>query len=1264
MDAAYTTLKKTALFLTVALLLAAPFSAQAQPAFTFPGPNGSNATVTANQGAEVPVGSTGAPITFTATQVAAASGVVDPGLSITPNSATTPVTLTINTSNVPATVTSGTHTILITLQATSPSGVTDGTITVTWNANGNSGGGGGNTGSGLTINVPGNPITLTSSGGSIGYNTFTLTNSTSQTITYGITTTYTPNTDPTWLLIPGGTVGAGQTATVTVQGNPANLTNGTHTATFSIQYSPATNNGVGTIVNIPVSFAVNSNTSGNGSLTANPNAVSWNYSTTSGASLGTQIPNQNVTIASSTGASTYSFVVNPTGSNGYLLVANGQINASGIAIGTPLQLTPLSNISSLSTGTYQETISVTDSNQNTTLITVNISVNGAQNTGITLSPAPISLSAALGQNAQATVTLTSDTSGTVNLTVTGSGLTLANSSNTQSISVTAGSPTTFIVYGTAGSLAANTYIGSVTATEGTVTQTDQVNFVVGGSSGGNTSGVVAPTSLQFVFEQGQVASGTSTSLLTQNITDSVAGSFTTQVTSGSNFLTVTPSGTGPGLISVSISNVTGMAAGTYTGAFTVTTPQGSQNVSVNLLIAPNTSPVIFANPPTLNISYVGGSSSPQYTVNVLSSDGTAIPYTASSSQSWLTIQQYGSATGSSFLQLTVNGSSLSNGLNVANITITSAAADTSLVVPVAVSVSGSTNTGGGSLTLGTSSLTFSAAVNGSAPGAQTLSITAPVNTNYTATTSTSSGGSWLSISPSGSLSTGSTSSLSVTVNQSGLAAGTYQGNINLATSAGTQTVPVTLVVSGATTGNVTVSPTALTFNYQSGGTLPGAQGVNVTNASGSGASLSYSVGVTTQTGGSWLSAAPQTGVTGQAFSVSVSPTGLAAGTYTGSVTVTPNGGTAVTIPVTLVVQGLPTVSASPATLSLPYQAGSTNTPTATIQVSGSAANLSFTANASSTGGWLAVSPTSGTTGTNGATLTVSVNPAGLNPGTYTGTVVVSGTSGATGSSTTTITLTVSAPLPTITAVQNAASGAGGPVSPGEIVSIFAPAANPIGPGTPVGLTLDANGNVSTTLGGVQVLFNGTPAPLTYVSSTQINAVVPYNVAGLSLPYVQVKYLNQSSNAFNLTATSTAPGIFTQNGSGTGPGAILNQDGSTNGSSGATKPAPKGSVVAVYMTGEGATSPTGITGKVNCPTGQACTVQQLPVPLLPVSVTLIDSTGARYPANFIFAGEAPGFVSGLMQVNVVIPTTVPSGTLQMVIAVGNNTSQSGVTVAVQ
>ena len=98
----------------------------------------------------------------------------------------------------------------------------------------------------------------------------------------------------------------------------------------------------------------------------------------------------------------------------------------------------------------------------------------------------------------------------------------------------------------------------------------------------------------------------------------------------------------------------------------------------------------------------------------------------------------------------------------------------------------------------------------------------------------------------------------------------------------------------------------------------------------------------------------------------------------------------------------------------------------------------------------------------------------LVPGPYTGTITVAGTSPATGTTIVNVTLNVTAPLPTITGVTNAASGASGAISPGEIVSIYAPTANPIGPTPLVQLNSTTCPSpctqVPATMGGVTVTF--------------------------------------------------------------------------------------------------------------------------------------------------------------------------------------------------
>ena len=311
----------------------------------------------------------------------------------------------------------------------------------------------------------------------------------------------------------------------------------------------------------------------------------------------------------------------------------------------------------------------------------------------------------------------------------------------------------------------------------------------------------------------------------------------------------------------------------------------------------------------------------------------------------------------------------------------------------------------------------------------------------------------------------------------------------------------------------------------------------------------------------------------------------------------------VDIPVTLTITAPPTVSASPTSLTFNYRAGDSAPASQPLTITGGGASLAYTVTASSTGNWLVVSAASGTTP---GSVNVSVNPASLSAGIYNGTVTVAGTGGAAGSTAVSVTLNVTAPLPTITKVTNAASYATGSIAPGEIITLFASdPAHPIGPATPVGLTLDSTGAVSTTIGGVQVLINGFACPMIYASASQVSAVVPYQLKLYTSATVLVKYLNQTSNGVSVNVATTAPGVFTANSSGTGPGAILNSNLSVNSPS---NPATRGDVVVVYLTGEGETSPAGVTGKV---TTTAAPPQPLtPAPLLPISVT-VGGQGAQY-----------------------------------------------------
>jgi uncharacterized protein (TIGR03437 family) len=113
--------------------------------------------------------------------------------------------------------------------------------------------------------------------------------------------------------------------------------------------------------------------------------------------------------------------------------------------------------------------------------------------------------------------------------------------------------------------------------------------------------------------------------------------------------------------------------------------------------------------------------------------------------------------------------------------------------------------------------------------------------------------------------------------------------------------------------------------------------------------------------------------------------------------------------------------------------------------------------------------------------------------------------------------------------------------------------------------------------------------------------------------------------------------------------VINQDGVTVNSD--QNPAARGSIITIYATGEGQTTPGGVDGLISA--------AAFPSPAQPVSVT-IDG----HPAVVKYAGAAPGQVAGLLQVNVEVPAQASMGDVAITIQVGTASSQPGMTIAVK
>lgn len=241
--------------------------------------------------------------------------------------------------------------------------------------------------------------------------------------------------------------------------------------------------------------------------------------------------------------------------------------------------------------------------------------------------------------------------------------------------------------------------------------------------------------------------------------------------------------------------------------------------------------------------------------------------------------------------------------------------------------------------------------------------------------------------------------------------------------------------------------------------------------------------------------------------------------------------------------------------------------------------------------------------------------------------------------------TLAVPPPVIASVTNGASYAA-TISPGAIVAIFG---QNLGPATLAGGTVSSSGMVQTSAGGTRVLFDGTPAPVLYTRADQVGAVVPYVSALKPTTHVQVEYLGSRSEAVEIPVSAVGPAIFSAGASGAGQAAVINQDGSFNS---VAHPAPRGSIVTIFCTGEGQTSPPGVDGKI--------ADQILPTPLAPVSAQI-----GNIPVNPAYAGAAGAAVAGALQVNIKIPESViPGNNVPVQIQIGTANSQPNVTIAVK
>ncbi len=229
-------------------------------------------------------------------------------------------------------------------------------------------------------------------------------------------------------------------------------------------------------------------------------------------------------------------------------------------------------------------------------------------------------------------------------------------------------------------------------------------------------------------------------------------------------------------------------------------------------------------------------------------------------------------------------------------------------------------------------------------------------------------------------------------------------------------------------------------------------------------------------------------------------------------------------------------------------------------------------------------------------------------------------------------------------VTNAASFRSGGVAPGELLAIFG---RGIGPATLQEARLTPSGTFPDEIGGARVWIDGRPAPLLYVSASQVGIAVPLAVANAASMQLEIEMGGSRTPPIVVPVQPTAPGLFTANRAGSGNAAALNQDGSVNSPG---NPAARGSIVVLYGTGGGLTNPAASDGAVTANPQR-----------LAASVRVRIGNEVVEPE---YAGSAPGLIAGAVQINVRVPASTPAGAVAVTWIAGGVESPAGVTIAVR
>lgn len=1088
-----------------------------------------------------------------------------------------------------------------------------------------------------------------------------------------------------WVQIQGSNSGAGFVNTpasggvnLSLQVNATNLAQGTQqagTVTFTMPSAPS----------VRAILTVNVTVTGTSLLSSSPASLSF---TALAGAPEASITAQALTISSSGEQLSYS-VTATTADGVFWLVPFNSTGTTGSASTDTISVGV--NPASLSAGTYQGSITVQST---TTSDSVVIGVTLTITANSTLTVTPSALSPFLYQIG--TTPVSGQLTQTIQVSSTNNGSLQFNVTMSPQVSWLVISPISSATgsTGQAVPITLNVNVQGLSAAKYTTTLTV--------AAIGSSSSVQVPVELV-------VSTNPLLSLSTNNLTFSSSFDATTQptpqtvqvtavgnsstsvgytVSSDSTWLSATTASYNtPSTLTVDV-NPSTLAVGPYTGHLTVTPNNSDANLyylTITVTLTVGNTAQVTAGPPLLVFSWETSTSPPAAQNVELFTTGLATSFTLSTSSAssancpsgWLAAGSTSTTTQNAIVSISVSTTGMTPGVCSGTVTVNYPAGSSSpnqLPIPVTVNVGNSAllnvtmQEGFGVITAaqGSAEITQQIGLTSTDPSAQVTDIAASASSNGSST--------WLYLGQSGS---STPQSLNVIVQPGSLAAGTYGGAITISSTklpSSPLSIPVTLTVTSNTT--VAIAPTTLTFNQALGGPVPSSQSVTLTSSA---AGAMFQTNIPNSQVCSWLSVTPGTGPASGPVVFSVQANSLPQNSYQCPVTFSfLNSATStITVNATLVVGAAQSLTASPLSLQFSYQLLGSTPAAQNVTLTSTGGAVSFTASSSQS--WLTLTPTSGSTGSSGSTtVSAAVNPANLPSGTAAGatlpaTITITAPGVLASPITVAVTLGITAaaaPVPTYITNSSQPTTGYGAIAPGEIITIRGTNLGPATPASGTSFTVGSSGTISSTLAGVQVLFDTIPGIPIYVSATQINVVVPWEIAGRTSTNVVVAYNSVESAPIPQAVAAVAPGIYTQNATGSGQAAVINYSptaasvyngpsgGTYYGTSITTAPAPEGSEIVLYLTGGGLTNPPLTDGTLTPST------QLYPLDNWTQGSSVVTATVGNVPATVLYAGAAPTLINAAVQVNLLLPTGVTGSAVPVVITIDGVQTQSTATIAIQ